>query len=112
MHSDGKIYGANVASFSHLIKIRKCEPFVLDFSNRPEVMFVSPARGQTFKAGETLTVRTVLAEPVLGAIFRDLEDTTRREKRDGGDANLSLAPTVKILDSAGKTLAEGTMPFG
>lgn len=89
---------------------------MLDFSNRPEVMFLSPAKGQTFKAGEEVVVETVLTDPVLSTMIRDLDDTSRKEKHKNGDGfverNLSLAPTVKILDSAGNALASGTMPFG
>ena len=49
-HADGKprdfgqnrIYG---------IKIGKDKPFVLDFSNKPEVLFASPAKDKTVQAG-------------------------------------------------------------
>jgi hypothetical protein len=114
-HAEGKYHGAE-GHWSYSIKIRKDRPFVLDFSNRPEVMFLSPTKGQTLKAGEKIVVETVLADPVLGTMIRGMNDTSRKEKRKNGDGfvetDLSLAPTVKISDSAGKTLAEGVMPFG
>jgi hypothetical protein len=116
-HTDGKRSGARLENRRiYSIKIRKEQPFVLDFSNRPEVMFISPGKGQAFKAGEEVVVETVLTDPVLGTMIRGLDDTSRKERRKNGDGfveeNLSLAPTVKILDSTGRTRAEGTMPFG
>jgi hypothetical protein len=116
-HTDGKRSGAILDDrWSHSIKIRKDRPFVLDFSNRPEVMFLSPAKGQTFKPGEEVVVETVLIDPVLSTMIRGLDDTSRKEMRKNGnetvEQNLSLAPTVRVSDSAGNTLASGTMPFG
>ena len=98
------------------IKIRKDQTFVLNFSNRPEIVFASPARGQSFKAGDEVVVATVLTDPVLGSMIRDLDYASRKESRKNGDRavkwDASLVPTVKILDAAGKTVASGTMPFG
>lgn len=116
-HIDGKRNGAKSGNrWSCSIKIRKDRPFLLDFSNHPEIMFLSPAKDQIFKAGEEVVVETVLTDPAMGTMVRDMDDTSRKEKRKNGDGvvevNLSLAPTVKILDSAGNTIAEGTMPFG
>ncbi len=62
------------------IKIRKDEPFVLDFSNKPEVLFASPAKDKTFKPGEEISVKAVLVDPVLDIMIRRLNDTTRKKK--------------------------------
>ena len=41
------------------IKIRKHKPYVLDFSNRPEVMFAAPSKDTRVKVGGTLRVQGV-----------------------------------------------------
>jgi hypothetical protein len=115
-HAEGQYGGMTGKPPARAITICKDRPFVLDFSNQPEIMFISPIKDQAFKAGEEVAVETVLTDPVLGTMIRGLDDTTRKESRKNGngtiDMNLSLAPTVTISDSAGKTVAEGTMPFG
>ena len=115
-HADGKYRGAAGKPSVCPIKIRKDRPFLLDFSNRPEVMFVSPAKAQTFKAGGEVCVDAVLVDPVLHAIIHDLYDTSRKTTyKNAGQTTegyLSLAPTVTITNSAGKKVAEGVMPFG
>ncbi|MGA2797750.1 MAG: hypothetical protein ABSE63_09240 [Thermoguttaceae bacterium] len=113
-HTDGVSHGAKKPVYA--IKIRKDRPFVLDFSNRPEVMFVSPAKDRTFKRGDEVEVKAVLTDPVLGAMIRGLDDTSRKMSRKIGETtieqNLSLEPTVTIADSSGKIIAEGKMHFG
>jgi hypothetical protein len=114
-HLDGQPYGA-IEEPRYGIAIRKDRPFVLDFSNRPEVMFASPAKDQTFKPGDKVEVEAVLVDPVQNAMIRNLRDTSRKMVRKSGDQtyemDLSLDPTVTILDASGKTVAEGKMPFG
>jgi len=103
------------------IKISKDKPCVLDFSNKPEVMFASPAKDQTFKPDDEIEVKAVLTDPELDIMIRDLDDTTRTQEEsmelaDGRKQTytkqLSLDPIVTITDSAGKVVSEGKMPFG
>lgn len=103
------------------IKIRKDRPCVLDFSNKPEVMFASPANDQTFKPDDEIEVKAVLTDPELDIMIRDLDDTTRTREETTELANgrkqtytrqLSLDPIVTITNSAGKVVSEGKMPFG
>ena len=103
------------------ITIRKDKPFVLDFSNKPKVLFASPAKDMTFRPGDEVRVAAVLTDPALDIMIRGLDDTTRTKKETVKYGNglegtverrLSLDPIVTITDSAGKTVAEGTMPFG
>jgi hypothetical protein len=103
------------------LKIRKDKPFVLDFSNKPAVLFASPAKGQTVKLGDEVRVAAVLVDPVLDVMIRRLDDTKQTEKQtykrpDGKDVSFerpkSLDPVVAVTDSTGKTIAEGKMPFG
>jgi hypothetical protein len=119
-HSDGKPQNFE-RSRTYGIKIRKDEPFVFDFSNKPEVLFARPAKDKTFKPGEEVSVKAVLIDPVLDIMIRRLDNTTPKKKEavklgDGQEAapesTVSLDPTVTITDSSGKTVAEGTMPFG
>jgi hypothetical protein len=115
-HTDGKRHGADFDSRVYAIKIRKDRPFVLDFSNRPEVMFADPAKDKTFKLGEKVQVNAVLVDPVLNTMIRGLNDTSRKTTRKNGDQtntiDLPLEPTVTITNSSGKKVAEGVMPFG
>lgn len=103
------------------IAIRKDQPFTLDFSNAPDVMFASPAKDQTFAPGDDISVKAVLIDPKLGVMIRNLDDTREKVKKetDLGDGKKesyerqkSLDPVVTIVDSAGKTVSEGPMPFG
>jgi hypothetical protein len=98
--------------------VRKDKPFVMDFSNQPEVMFTSPAKAQRVRLGEELEVKAVLIDPKLDIMIRGLEDTTRKQTQtpDGRplnyQRNLSLDPKVLITRTNGEKVAEGVMPFG
>jgi hypothetical protein len=101
--------------------VRKDQPFTLDFSNKPEVLFASPAKDRTFHPGETISVKAVLIDPKLDLMIRNLDDTQKRNKKKAkpGDGkpqghlrDESLDPVVTISDSSGKTVSEGPMPFG
>ena len=105
----------------YAIAIRKDKPFVLDFSNKPDVMFASPAKSDRFKPGDEVSVKAVLVDPGLDIMIRGLSDARRTKKEtyrlnDGKtqsyDRPLSLDPVVTVADSSGKKVAEGTMPFG
>jgi hypothetical protein len=73
IHSDGhrlaRIDDPPVLSF----KIRENKPFILDFSNKPEVLFASPAKEHRLKPGEKLDVEAVLIDPILDIMFTDIE---------------------------------------
>ncbi|MGA2797355.1 MAG: hypothetical protein ABSE63_07255 [Thermoguttaceae bacterium] len=119
-HSDGKRRDpTRQRHFS--IKIRKDKPFVLDFSNQPEVMFAGPAKDSVFKPGDEVQVYAVLVDPALDIMIRRLDDTRQKVKeeielgngkKEMREKNKSLDPMVTITDSSGKTVAEGPMPFG
>ena len=120
-HSDGRPRDME-RHRTYKIKIRKDKPFVLDFSNKPEVLFASPAKDQTFKPGDEIRVAAVLVDPALDMMIRRLEDTKRKQKEtlkvpdgqgnDSYERPLSLDPIVTITDSSGKKVSEGKMPFG
>jgi len=109
---------------SYKIQIREDKPFVLDFSNKPAVLFASPATDKPGKPGDEVKVAAVLIDPVLDIMIRRLTDTSRKKKEtirygEGKDAQkttydrpLSLDPLVTIANSSGKNVAEGVMPFG
>jgi hypothetical protein len=117
-HSEGKRQSRNGRPNVYGIAIRKDQPFVLDFSNQPEVMFTSPTNSQRVKAGDTLTVAAVLVDPKLDIMIRHLDDTLHKQTKDaegkplGYERNLSLDPTVIITRANGDKVAEGVMPFG
>ena len=73
IHSDGhraaRIDGPHVLS----VKIREDEPFILDFSNKPEILFASPAKEHRLKLGEHLKVEAVLIDPKLDLMVTGIE---------------------------------------
>jgi hypothetical protein len=124
-HSDGRGRRATAYPWVYSVKIRKDKPFVLDFSNKPQVIFPSPASDQRFKPGDEVKVKGVLIDPVLDIMIRGLTDTARKEKKiyrstdskgqtqeQTYDRNVSLDPTVTIANSKGEKVTEGVMPFG
>jgi hypothetical protein len=120
-HADGEPRGAKPDDWVYGIKIRKDQPFVWDFSTPPEVMFASPAKDQTCKPGDEISVQAVLIDPKLTVMIRGLTDVDRKEKKtlnlgEGRTTTIeeqaSLDPVVTITDSSGKQVAEGPMPFG
>lgn len=72
-HSDGKPRDRGGRPQVYGIKIRKDKPFVLDFANKPEVMFASPAKDCRLKPGEQLNINAVLIDPKLDIMIRNLE---------------------------------------
>jgi len=103
------------------IQIRKGERFAVEFSGKPEVVFTSPNREQTFRPGETVAIRAMLTEPWQNLQITGLWDTTRKEREmryqyEGREVVVPqyarLDPTIAIKNAAGKIVAEGTMPFG
>jgi hypothetical protein len=109
-HSDGKPRDRAGRAPVYGICIRKDKPFVLDFSNQPEVMFASPAKGQRIKPGESLEVKAVLVDPKLDFMIRGLDDTKQKPASSGRP--VSLDPKVVITRKNGEKVAEGVMPFG
>ncbi|MBN2133343.1 MAG: hypothetical protein JW741_27845, partial [Sedimentisphaerales bacterium] len=81
-HSDGKPRDTAARKLVYGIRIREDEPFVFDFSNKPAVMFASPARGHRIKPGEELNVLAVLTDPVLDIMIRGLRDTKRKQEKE------------------------------
>ncbi len=120
-HSDGKLRNMDGSPLFYGIKIRKDRPFVLDFSDKPEMMIVSPAKGHRVKLGERLPVEAVLIDPKLDIKIRRLEDITRKQKIEYVTSKgqkrtskqvMSLEPKVLITRTNGEKVAEGMMPFG
>ncbi|MBW7989901.1 MAG: hypothetical protein FVQ84_07790 [Planctomycetes bacterium] len=120
VHADGQRRPNNYPRI-YGIKIRKDKSYVFDFSNKPKVIFASPAKNHRVKLGEELSVKAVLIDPELDIMIRDLKDTTKKQKKeyvtpDGEKHNyelsLSLDPKVIITRADGEKVAEGVMPFG
>jgi hypothetical protein len=120
-HAEGQPRSRTGIAQNCFIKIRKDRPFVLDFANKPQVLFASPAKNKTFKPGDEIEVKAVLIDPACDFMIRNLFDSSRKEKKTdklaGGkehsyERDLSLDPIVTVTDSNGKKVAEGPMPFG
>ena len=120
-YPDGQRRGQGSSPDIYGIKIREDKPFIFDFSNKPEVLFVSPAKDHRIKLGQELKVESVLIDPELDIMIRGLTDTSRKQKREYATPNgqkrtieidKSLEPKVLITRADGEKVAEGTMPFG
>ena len=103
-HSDGKPRDTTNRRWVYGIAIREDKPFVFDFSNKPVVLFASPARDHRVKVGEEISVMAVLIDPVLDVMIRRLSI--------GSGMGTSLDPKVTIARANGEIVAEGVMPFG
>ncbi|MCK5000957.1 MAG: hypothetical protein KAS23_15550 [Anaerohalosphaera sp.] len=119
-NADGKRSMDNIV---YGIGIRKDQPYVLDFSNKPMIIFESPKKGgASFSLGDEIKFSAVLIDPKLDIMIRGLDDTSvkiEKEYKDN-DGNVvhtakiakSLDPTVVIARSDGEIVGEGIMPFG
>lgn len=96
-----KVYG---------IKIRPDKPFILDFSNKPAIVFTSPPKDQRFKVGSEIEVNAVLIDPELDIMIRGLRET--RTGGDGKSTTANLDPKIVITRADGTEVASGPMPFG
>jgi hypothetical protein len=117
-HTEGMRQSRNGRPNVYGLTVRKDLPCVLDFSNKPLVMFTSPTNTQRIKVGGEVTVMAVLTDPKLDFMIRHLDDTTRQQTKDadgkelGYQRNLSLDPRVIITRASGEKVAEGVMPYG
>ncbi len=118
-HTDGKRMDTVGRQWVYGIHIREDQPFVLNFSNPPAVLFAGPAANQRVKPGEDLKIFAVLTDPVLDIMIRRLQDTSEKRRETTPDGQLStsyvdvsLDPKVTIKRANGEIVAEGVMPFG
>jgi len=102
-YSDGRFRDPGQPPRIYGVHIRPDKPFVLDFSNQPEVLFAAPARDLRLKPGETLYVAALLVDPRLDVAMMGLYDQGARRRLD---------PTVVVSRLNGEKVAEGVMPFG
>ncbi len=105
------------------IQVRADKPYVLDFSNKPMVVFDQPPKSKpSFSRGEEIKFAAVLIDPKLDIMIRGLDDTSVKvdkeyKDRDGKVIHTakrpkSLDPKVVITRADGEVIAEGVMPFG
>ncbi|MHC4629988.1 MAG: hypothetical protein ACYS9C_01810 [Planctomycetota bacterium] len=100
------------------MQVRKDQPYVLDFSSEPAVVFDEPGKDKTtFKRGEEIKFAAVLVDPELDIMIRRLYDTSvqvEKESSSGRKYNRrkSLDPKVVITRADGEVITEGVMPFG
>jgi hypothetical protein len=108
----------NAAPAVFPIAIRSDKPYVPDFSEKPNVVFKTPAAGDRVRAGQTLSVQAILCDVRTNTMISAIEDTTKKTGSDklpsGGEVDMfeSVAPMVRITNSSGRVVAEGAMPFG
>jgi len=121
-YSTEEPYGRMTRAREGGLEISKDKPFLLKFSKKPAMLFTSPSKDRTYKPGDVVQLRAVIVDPDLDLLVRGVDDTTDKlsaytYRLPGGETvdiprYRSLEPTVKITDSSGKQVAQGTMPFG
>ncbi|MCP4611543.1 MAG: hypothetical protein GY845_22760 [Planctomycetes bacterium] len=100
------------------IHICKDKPYVLDFSNKPMVVFTfPPVNNASFSRGEEIEFAAVLIDPELDLMMRRLYDTSVQVEQETSSGHKfkrskSLDPKVVITRGDGEVVAEGVMPFG
>lgn len=112
-HSDSKPGHRRGRAPVYGIPIRKDRPYVLDFSDTPRILFVSPVSGESAGPGQLLMIKAVLIDPQLDVFIRNLETLDRPHA--GGQSRPRPTrhhPTIRITRADGKSVAEGAMPFG
>lgn len=93
------------------IKIRADKPYVWDFSNKPVVAFVRPAKNERVSPGDEVKVEAVLLDPALDIMVRRLYGVPNGQDLAAGRP-VSLDPKVTVARANGEIVGEGVMPFG
>lgn len=107
-HTNARGQSSNGKETVYGMKVRKDEPFVLDFSNEPVVVFDEPSRSITsFSRGTEIKFAAVLVDPELDVMVRRLYDM-----QGNNGERVSLDPKVVITRPDGEIVGEGVMPFG
>ncbi len=71
-HASKELYEPQGGTLQYGLNISKDKPCVLDFSNPPEIRFVSPRMETCVHPGKTIEVQALLVDPQLGFKFGDL----------------------------------------
>ncbi len=107
--SENPVYG---------MAVRADQPYVLDFSNDPVVVFDQPPKDKAvFSRGAEIQFAAVLVDPKLDIMIRGLDDigTQADQATPTGQKYRrpkSLDPKVVIVRADGEVVAQGVMPFG
>jgi hypothetical protein len=102
----------------YAMAVRADQPYVLDFSNDPVVVFGQPPKDKTiFSRGEEIQFAAVLVDPKLDIMIRGLDDTAAQVEQATPTGQKyqrpkSLDPKVVIARADGEVVAQGVMPFG
>jgi len=100
------------------MKVRKDKPYVLDFSNKPMVIFDRPHPSErSFSRGQEIKFAAVMIDPDLDIMIRRLYDESVQVEKETSSGHKykrskSLDPKVVITRADGEIVAEGVMPFG
>ena len=84
------------------LHVREDAPLVLDFKDPLDVMFAWPAKEHRVRAGDELTVSTVLREPKMDLMIRGLRF----------DRSQALMPAVRVARANGEVVSEGPATYG
>ena len=110
-------------SAGNAIVIRKDKPYVLDFSAKPQLVFLGPPKSKDWRLGDTVLIQTrMIVDPEKRLVLASLNDKTKAAAQAvPRSANIrgrmasrfnAITPTLVIADASGKAIASSKMPFG
>ncbi|UCF17533.1 MAG: hypothetical protein JSW59_08730, partial [Phycisphaerales bacterium] len=92
-NAKGESRGKEVVYGMH---VRKDKPYVLDFTNKPMVVFDQPPMSKTsFSRGEQIKFASVMIDPKLDIMIRGLDDTSVKVDKEYKDSSGKVIHTAK-----------------
>ena len=110
---------AQTKSPKFVIKISEDKPCEINLAGKPDIVFQTPAANERLKVGSEIKVKAAVHDRTMDSSLVALEDSTQKIGQSIKLSNgteyqryRSINPTIKIVNSSGKCVAEGKMPFG
>jgi len=76
VHAEGRRMARLDGPYKCGLSVEENKTCVLDFSGKPEILFVGPEKDCRIRAGQELHVEAVLTDPTLGITFSDIQQVT------------------------------------
>ena len=108
---------------ANAIVIRKDKPYVLDFSAKPQIVFLDLPKTKQWHPGDAVRIQSrMIVDPEKRLYLVSLNDKTKTVVQSGRrlpnfrgivpSKYAAIEPTLVITDAAGKTVASGAMRLG
>ena len=107
---------------ANAIVIRKDKPYVLDFSAKPQIVFLDLPKTKQWHPGDAVRIQSrMIVDPEKRLYLVSLNDKTKTVVQSGRrlpnfrgivpSKYAAIEPTLVITDAAGKTVASGRWPW-